>query len=103
MATMKNTPLKFRIMELVMTDGPIWTQDIVKAISEEYNMATVHGKNMINFDVVEMVSAGFLSEGESEIDESGVFRTGALLTKYSITPLGVSTVEELRKKVNHYE
>ena len=103
MAIMRNAPLKFRIMELVMTDGPIWTQDIVKIVGEEYNMTSAYQRNMINYDVIECVSAGFLKEGESVVDEEGVFRQGALLTCYSITPLGTSTVEELRTKVNHYE
>ena len=95
---MKGAPLKFRIMELVDDEGPLWTQEIVDKISAEYNMTSEYERAMINYDVVEMVSAGFLKEGESKVDESGVYRQGKLLTQYSITKLGKSTVEELKSK-----
>lgn len=100
---MVNVPLKFRIMELVMESGPIWTQDIVDTLYNEYGMKTQHEKNMINYDVIESVSAGFLKEGESKVDEAGVFRQGALLTEYTITQLGRDTVADLRTKVRRYE
>jgi hypothetical protein len=95
---MKGAPLKFRIMELVDDEGPLWTQEIVDKISAEYNMTSEYERAMINYDVVEMVSAGFLKEGDCKVDESGVYRQGKLLTQYSITKLGKATVEELKSK-----
>jgi hypothetical protein len=85
-------------MELVDDEGPLWTQEIVDKISAEYNMTSEYERAMINYDVVEMVSAGFLKEGDCKVDESGVYRQGKLLTQYSITKLGKATVEELKSK-----
>lgn len=95
---MKGAPLKFRIMELVDEEGPLWTHEIIDKIYAEYGMSTEYEKLMINYDVVEMVSAGFLSEGECKVDEEGLYRQGKLLTLYSITKLGKDTVVELKGK-----
>lgn len=95
---MKGAPLKFRIMEIVDEEGPLWTNEIVDKIGAEYGMSTEYEKAMINYDIVEMVSAGFLTEGESKVDEAGVYRQGKLLTIYSITKLGKDTVVELKGK-----
>ena len=96
---MKGQPLKFRILELVAEEGPLWTNEIVNKIGMEYGMRSDYQRGMINYDGVEMVSAGFLSEGESKIDTEGVYREGRLLTLYSITGLGKSTLEDLKSKV----
>lgn len=86
-------------MEILDENGPMWTQEIVPLVQDEYNMNSVHGGNMINYDLVEMVSAGFLDEGESVIDEEGIFKKGHLVTKYTLTPLGKSMLEELKTKI----
>ena len=96
---MKGAPLKFRILELVAEEGPLWTNEIVSRIGMEYSMRSDYQRAMINYDVVEMVSAGFLSEGDCKVDTEGVYKQGKLLTQYSITGLGKSTLEELKGQV----
>ena len=93
---MENCPLKFRLMEMLDENGPMWTDTIVPKAQGEYGMTTEHGRDMINYDLVEMVSAGFLCEGECKIDESGDFKKGHLLTEYRLTKLGQRTLEDLR-------
>ena len=96
---MEGCPVKFRILE-VLNLGDMWTDEIVHELQKEYDMGSDHGRNMINYDLVELVSAGMVREGESKVDEDGSFNKGHLLTHYSITKLGESMLMELSAKVN---
>ena len=87
----RDAPVKFRIMEVFEEGGPQWNYEVVPKIMEEYGMHSHHEQQMVNY------------EGESVIDGEGKFNKGHLLTKYTITPLGIATVDDLKKKVRHYE
>ena len=67
----RDAPVKFRIMEVFEEGGPQWNYEVVPKIMEEYGMHSHHEQQMVNYDIIEMVSAGFLEEGESVIDEEG--------------------------------
>ena len=95
---MEGQPIKFRILEL-LAQKPMWIQDIVKDLQTEYCMGSDYGRAMINYDVVELVSAGMVREGECRIDEDGEFKKDCLMTCYSITSLGTHTLDELKAKV----
>lgn len=96
---MENTPLKFRLLEYIDANPDVWNDELVPEIQSEYTMNTRHGRNMINYDLIEMVSAGLIREGQNKIDEDGHFRQGALLTSYSLTNLGRLYLDDLRTKV----
>lgn len=98
---MRDVPIKFRLMEMFEENGPMWNYEVIPKLMEEYRMKTHHQQQMVNYDLIEMVSAGFLDEGESVVDTEGKFNKDHLLTKYSITPLGIDTVDDLKKKVRH--
>ncbi len=96
---MEGQPIKFRILELFKEKGAMWTDEIVPIIQDEYNMKSDYGRDMVNFDVIELVSAGLLREGESKVDEDGHYKKDHLITKYEISGLGESYLEDLQKKV----
>lgn len=98
MSMMERCPIKFYILERLMGSGK-WTHEIVSEVQANYGMESEYQKNMINYDLIELVSAGLVQEGESVIDEDGRFRKGHLLTHYSITPLGETYYEDLVRKV----
>lgn len=93
--------MKFFLLEILEASGAegMWTDEIVAKTSEVYNMRTEYQKDMINYDIIELVSAGLLVEGESRFDEEGSFKKGHILTHYTITPLGRTYYEDLVKKV----
>lgn len=95
---MENTPIKFRILEYVFENPGQWTDHIVPAIQNEYSMNTEHGRDMINYDLIELVSAGLILEGESRVDD-GSYKSGSLITKYSLTNLGEEYLNDLKAKV----
>jgi len=95
---MEGQPIKFRILE-VLEDGPMWIQDIVTKLEMEYDMNSKHGGAMINYDVVELVSAGMVKEGDCKIDEDGLYHKGKLITCYSLTDYGMDTLCDLKVKV----
>ena len=98
-------PLKFRIME-VLEKGPKWNYEIVDTLQHEYRLTSALGRDNINYDCIECVSAGFCKEIEWDIDTDGskfdAKHPGRLLTKYELTPYGKSTLDELKAKVRHY-
>ncbi len=96
---MENTPLKFRLLEYIEANPDQWNDQIVPQIQSEYNMNSDHGRNMINYDLIELVSAGLIREEETKIDEDGHYKKDALLTQYAITNLGRSYLDDLRVKV----
>lgn len=96
---MEHTPLKFRLLEYIETNPGQWNDEIVPNIQGEYRMNTDHGRNMINYDLIELVSAGLIREEGNKIDEDGHYKQGALLTQYNITNLGRSYLDDLRTKV----
>lgn len=96
---MENTPLKFRLLEFIEANPNLWNDEIVPKMQDEYTMNGDHGRNMINYDLIELVSAGLIREGMNKIDEDGHYKQGALLTQYNITNLGRSYLDDLRTKV----
>ncbi|AGI48088.1 hypothetical protein TALC_01099 [Thermoplasmatales archaeon BRNA1] len=98
-------PLKFRILELV-DKKPMWNYEIVDILKGEYNLDSAIGRDNINYDCIETVSAGFCKEIEWDIDTDGSRfdskHPGRLLTKYEITPYGRDTLNELKAKVRCY-
>lgn len=96
---MEDCPVKFRILEL-LEESRMRTDKIVDTICRERKgYDNDYGKAMIKYDVIELVSAGLVNENESVVDEAGEFQQGKLLTDYSITPLGVSYIDDLKTKV----
>lgn len=98
-------PIKFRIIELV-EEKPMWNYEVVDAIRKEFGMDTAVGRDNINYDCIECVSSGFFKEVDWAIDTDGskfdAEHPGRLLTRYEITGYGRETIDELKKKVNHY-
>ena len=98
-------PLKFRILELVQKK-PMWNYEIVDILKDEYHLDTSIGRDNINYDCIETVSAGFCKEIDWAIDTDGSKfdskHLGRLLTKYEITPYGSDTIDELKAKVRNY-
>lgn len=96
---MENCPVKFRILE-VLEGGEMRTEEIVFKLCKEYKgYDNDYGKAMIKYDVIELVSAGLVHEGESIIDEEGIFQKGKLLTRYTITDLGKTYLGDLKATV----
>ena len=95
---MQNTPIKFRILEYVHDNPEFWTNQIVSTLQTEYSMNTEHGRDMINYDLIELVSAGLIREGESKIDD-GTYKNGSLVTQYTLTNLGEDYLNDLKFKV----
>ena len=95
---MEGQPIKFRILEL-LAEKPMWIQELVNDLQTEYHMNSDYGKAMIKYDVVELVSAGMVREGECMIDENGDFSKDHLITCYSITHFGMQTLDGLKVKV----
>jgi hypothetical protein len=92
---MEGEPIKFRILELFNEKEGYWVQDIVPIIQEEYSLKTDYGRGMVTYDIVELVSAGFLKEGECKLDTEGIFHKDHLITYYSITSLGKNMYQEI--------
>ena len=99
----KKAPIKFRLMQILENGGPMWSYEIVDKLCEEYGMKSDHDKHMVNYDLIEMTSAGFLSEEGYEIDTEGKLNKDHLLVKYAITDLGITTVDGLKSNVRFYE
>lgn len=96
---MENTPVKFRLLEYIEENPDRWNDQIVPDIQSEYSMNSNHGRNMINYDLIELVSAGLIREDGNRIDDDGHYKQGALLTQYNITKLGRVYLDDLRTKV----
>lgn len=96
---MEGQPIKFRILEL-FDEKSYWLQDIVPILQEEYNLQGDYGRGMITYDIVELVSAGFLTEDETTIDEEGTFWKDHLITLYSITSLGKEMYQEIVNRIS---
>ena len=100
---MEHTPIKFRILEYLDDNPDSWTDEVVPALQGEYGMTTDYGRDMINYDLVELVSAGLVHEGESKIDEDGHYKQNSLITQYCITNLGKEYLSGLMETVTPKE
>lgn len=102
---MYDVPLKFRILE-VLEEEPMWNYEIAEMLVTEFDMDNRLGRDSVNYDCIESVSAGFCKETDWDVDIDGSrfdsTRPGRLLTKYELTGYGKETLDELKKKVRHY-
>jgi hypothetical protein len=96
---MEGRPIKFRVLEILETDGPTWNSDLVRQLQKEYRMPSDYQRDCLNFDLIEVAASGMISEFESKVDTDGDFKKDSLLTKYKITPIGVNLLSELKAKV----
>jgi len=83
-----NRPVKFRILELFLDGKTYWNYEVVSKIQEEYGMKSSYARDSINFDIIELASGGMLKDLEQKVDESGIYKKGFLLHKYTITDFG---------------
>ncbi len=99
----KKAPIKFRLMQILENGGPMWSYEVVDKLCQEYNMSSEHERHMVNYDLIEMTSAGFLQELEHKVDTEGKLNKDHLLVRYGITDLGITTVDGLKSEVRYYE
>lgn len=83
-------PIKFRILELFLDGKAYWNYEVVSKIQEEYGMKSSYGRDSINFDIIELASGGMLKDLEQKVDESGIYKKGFLLHRYTITDFGIA-------------
>ena len=83
----KLRPIKFRILELYSDGEEHWNSEVVKVIQSEYGMGSGYGRDLINFDIIELAAGGLLKELAVAQDD-GTYKAGALLHKYKITEFG---------------
>jgi hypothetical protein len=93
---MEGRPIKFRLLEII-NEGEIWSHEAIKKIQSEYaSMGPAnHFRDMINFDLMELATSGFIVTVDSKIDVDGVFRQDALLTKYKMSQIGKNQYQSL--------
>jgi hypothetical protein len=97
---MEGRPIKFRLLEL-FSEGEAWNYEIITVMQKEYEMTDKYGADSLNFDIIEICTAGFLIRTETKIDEEGIYREGSLLIKYKITVLGMNQLETIKKNVRN--
>jgi len=96
---MEGHPYKFRILELLEINGSMWNSDMVRILQEEYKMPSSYHRDCLNFDIIEVAASGMIAEEDAMIDVDGSFKSGGLLTKYHITPIGIDLLNELKTKI----
>ncbi|MCL2148437.1 MAG: hypothetical protein FWH47_03760 [Methanomassiliicoccaceae archaeon] len=96
---MEGRPIKFRLLE-IFNEGERWNYEVIPQIQEEYKMGSKYEADSINFDIIEICTAGFLVKTDTRIDEDGTYRTGSLLVRYKITQLGRSQFETIARNLS---
>ncbi|MCL1811749.1 MAG: hypothetical protein FWG41_06000 [Methanomassiliicoccaceae archaeon] len=96
---MEGRPIKFRLLEL-FNEGEKWNYEVIPVMQEEYRMNSKYEADCLNFDIIEICTAGFLVKTETQIDEEGIYRQGSLLIRYKITQLGRDQFETIAKKLS---
>lgn len=96
---MEGRPIKFRLLE-IFNEGGKWNYEVIPQVQEEYHMGTKYDADSINFDIIEICTAGFLVKTETMIDETGIYRQGSLLIKYKITQLGREQFETVARNLS---
>ncbi|MCL2296504.1 MAG: hypothetical protein FWC29_05450 [Methanomassiliicoccaceae archaeon] len=96
---MEGRPIKFRLLEM-FNEGGKWNYEVIPQVQEEYQMNTKFEADCINFDIIEICTAGFLVKTETKIDEEGIYRQGSLLIKYQITQLGRDQFETIARNLS---
>jgi len=97
---MEGRPVKFRLLEIFNDAEDHWNYDVIPMIMEEYRMKSAYERDCINYDIIEICTAGFLVQLETKIDEEGIYRKGSLLVKYKITQLGRKQFETIAKNLS---
>ncbi|MDN5308702.1 MAG: hypothetical protein PWP14_96 [Methanolobus sp.] len=81
-------PIKFQIIKALLDGGEYWNYEIVSPIQKACGMESDYGRDTINFDLLELLSAGMIRDLEQKVDKDGTFKKDFLLHKYQITDYG---------------
>ncbi|MDK2892551.1 hypothetical protein [Methanohalophilus sp.] len=93
---MATLPIKFQIIKTLLDGGEHWNYNIVPPIQKACSMESNYGRDTINFDLLELLSAGMIEDLEQQVDEDGVFKKDFLLHKYRITDFGREWAEAMK-------
>lgn len=85
---MSEKPTKIRLLEIFNDGREHWNYEIVAQILEEYGLTGNYNRDLINFDLIELVSGGMLADVEQRVDTEGIYKQNFLLHKYVITDFG---------------
>ena len=96
---MEGRPIKFRLLE-IFNEGEKWNYEVIPLVQNEYRMNTKYDADSINFDIIEICTAGFLVKSETKIDEEGIYRKGSLLIRYKISQLGRDQFETIARNLS---
>lgn len=96
---MEGRPIKFRLLE-IFNEGAKWNYEVIPQVQKEYSMDTKYDADCINFDIIEICTAGFLVKNETKIDDEGIYRKGSLLIRYQITQLGRDQFETISRNLS---
>jgi hypothetical protein len=95
---MEGRPYKFRILEILKDQGPMWNSDLVKQLQGEYKMPSNYYRDCLNFDLIEVAASGMIYEIEAKVDTEGSYKKDSLLLKYKISHMGEDLLEDLKAK-----
>jgi hypothetical protein len=95
---MEGRPIKFRLLE-IFDKGEKWNYEVVPQMQQEYGMNDRYGGDTINFNIIEICTAGFLVRLENVVDTEILYRKDALLIKYKITQLGRDQLENIKNNL----
>ncbi|MDR2845928.1 MAG: hypothetical protein LBV63_01445 [Candidatus Methanoplasma sp.] len=96
---MEGRPIKFRLLEL-FDECERWNYEVIPQVQNEYGMGDKYGADTINFDIIEIATAGFLLRTDIKVDTEGLYREGSLLIRYEITQLGRKQLETIKKNLS---
>lgn len=93
---MATAPIKFQILKALIHGEERWNYEIIPSIQKACGMESNYGRDVINFDLLELLSAGIVTDLEQKVDTEGVFKKDSLLHKYKISDFGLEWAEAMK-------
>ena len=88
-------PMKSLMLTYFKDGNEIWDYEMVNRMMREFGKTSEYWKFQYRFWLMEFLGCGLIVDVDYAEDDGSKFKTGNILSKYKITPLGLQRIESM--------
>lgn len=80
--------MKGYVLQLLDDRGPLWTDEVIEAVSAEYGVSGPYWRGTVRLTLVDLYAGGLISEEDATVDPARTHGEERVLFRYALTDFG---------------